>query len=194
MSETSQPNRLRLASGGLAIAAFAAISAVAFTVPGRAQPTPAPTAPPAATAPAAAATPAAVTQTGGELWAVGSCANCHGNLAAGDGDPAYPAGPNLRSARITPEDLLETIACGRPGSEMPYNLATAYTEYACYGIPVPTDPATLGANRGAGFSEEQIHVLVDFLVQNVIGQRRITRENCALFFGGNPNSPACLAY
>jgi hypothetical protein len=167
-SETRRrPFAARLAAGfALAIGAF-----VAFSAPASAQ-----------------------QQTGGELWGIGSCANCHGNLAAGDGDPAYPTGPSLRSTRLTPEELVETISCGRPGSEMPYNLAGAYTEHACYGIPVPTDPMSIGANRGADFTAEQIQILADFLVENVVGKTRITRENCALFFGGNADAPACRAF
>ncbi|MCC6984560.1 MAG: hypothetical protein IT535_14935 [Bauldia sp.] len=143
---------------------------------------------------AALSAPASAQETGGDLWGVGSCANCHGNLAAGDGDPAYPTGPSLRSTRLTPEEMVETIACGRPGTEMPYNLAGAYAEHGCYGIPVPTDPASLGANRGADFTAEQVQTLATFLVENVVGKTRITRENCALFFGGNADAPACRAF
>lgn len=127
---------------------------------------------------------------GAALWAVGGCANCHGNFAAGDGDPAYPPGPNLRSSRLTPEQLYETIACGRPSTAMPYNLVTAYTETPCYALPLGPAPVA----RGADFTAEQMQQLVDFLLSHVVGVRNISRENCAAFFGGNLDAPACREY
>jgi hypothetical protein len=125
------------------------------------------------------------------VWEKGGCFNCHGNLADGDGDPAYPVGPSLRATALTRDQLLETISCGRPGTPMPYNLAGAYTETACYGFPLgePSDVA-----RGAGLTAEQLTKLVDFLMENVVGVRRITRENCAAFFGGNLDAPLCRQY
>jgi hypothetical protein len=47
---------------------------------------------------------------------------------------------------------------------------------------------------GANFTAEQIEVLVDFLMEEVVGVTRITRENCAVFFRGNANNPVCLQY
>jgi hypothetical protein len=153
--------------GQLGIVAAAAGAVLAFAIPGQSQ-----------------------ERTGGDLWSFGGCFNCHGNLAAGDGDPAYPAGPDLRRTRLTPEQLYEVVACGRPSTPMPYNLATAYTETACYGMPL--GPPTV--MRGADFTPEETQRLVDFLVANVVGVTRVTREYCAAFFGGNLNAPACAGY
>jgi hypothetical protein len=102
-----------------------------------------------------------------------------------------PRGPNLRRTRLTAEQLTETISCGRVGTEMPYNLATAYTEHACYGMPLGPAPTTV--LPGAGLTEDQINLLVNFLVTDVVGKTRVTRENCALFFGGNANALTCQA-
>jgi mono/diheme cytochrome c family protein len=165
MSKTRRPSWGRL--GQLGIVAAAAGAVVAFAIPGQSQ-----------------------ERTGGELWSIGGCFNCHGNLAAGDGDPAYPAGPDLRRTGLTPEQLYETIACGRPSTPMPYNLRTAYTETACYGLPLGPAPVL----RGADYTPEDLQRLVDFLVANVVGVTRITREYCAAFFGGNLNAPACAEY
>jgi hypothetical protein len=130
-------------------------------------------------------------ESGATIWQKGGCANCHGNLAAGDGDSAYPAGPNLRLTKLKRDGLIETISCGRPGTPMPFNLAGAYTQTPCYGIPLgpPTD-----VNRGAGFTAPQIAKLVDFLTTNVVGVTKITKENCAAFFDGDTNSPLCQQY
>ncbi len=154
----------------VATALFAASAMVVLTSPGRAQ----------------------AERTGAELWSIGGCANCHGNLAAGDGDPAYPTGPNLRESGLDRDLFTETVACGRPSTPMPYNLVNAYVEVECYGMGLGAPPE--GTARGADFTGEQVDLLIDFLFENVVGQRRITRENCAMFFGGNANSPACRQF
>lgn len=142
---------------------------------------------------AALSTPAsAQTKTGDQVWGEGGCAACHGNLAAGGEDPSYPAGPNLRRTRLDHAALVEVIACGRPGTQMPTNLAGAWTEHACYGQPLGPIPPDI---VGSGFlTEEEITTLVDFLVEDVVGQTRITKENCAVFFGGDQNAIACREY
>lgn len=136
-------------------------------------------------------TPGQAQETGGDVWGQAGCFACHGELAEGGADPALPRGPNLRRTRLTAEQLTETIACGRVGSEMPYNLEGAYTQTACYGMPL--GPAPSNVLPGAGLSAEQIGLLVDFLVADVVGKTRVTRENCALFFGGNANALTCQA-
>ena len=160
----------RLRWGGLgpfAIVAVAAGAMLALAIPGQSQ-----------------------ERTGADLWSFGGCFNCHGNLAAGDGDPAYPAGPDLRRTGLTPEQLYEVIACGRPSTPMPHNLVNAYAETACYGLPLGPPPTM----RGADFTAAEVQILTDFLVANVVGVTRITREYCAAFFGGNLNAPACAEY
>ncbi len=137
------------------------------------------------------APPALAQMTGGDLWGRGGCADCHGNLAAGDGDPTYPAGPNLRRTTLQPDDLRETIACGRPGTGMPYHLANAYAGTACYGM---TGAVPEGTRRGIAMTAQELDMLADFLTTSVKGQARITKANCALFYGGNPNDPGCAQY
>jgi cytochrome c553 len=129
--------------------------------------------------------------TGGAIWAKGGCPDCHGNLAAGDGDPAYPQGPNLRRTSLQRNDLRETIACGRPGTEMPYYLADAYTGASCYGM---TGAVPAGTRKGPALTAQELDTLADFLIASVKGQTRVTRANCALFVGGNANDPLCAQY
>jgi hypothetical protein len=129
--------------------------------------------------------------TGADLWNQGACFNCHGNLAEGDGDPAYPAGPNLRRTLLDRDQLIMIIACGRPFTAMPFNLEGAYTEVPCHGLPLGEVP---GVPAGANFTAEQVETLVEFLVEHVVGVTRITRENCATFYGGNINAPGCREY
>ena len=136
--------------------------------------------------------PAHAQVAGADVWSQSGCSRCHGNLAEGGGGGAEPAGPNLRTTRLDRDQIVEVITCGRPGTEMPYNVRGAYTEVACYGLPVGEVPDGMG---GAGLiTVEEVEALADFLMEYVVGERRITRENCAVFYGGNPNSPRCLQY
>lgn len=130
-------------------------------------------------------------QDGGDIWAKAGCFNCHGNLATGGEDNAFPTGPNLRRSGLDAATLRDVIACGLPGSPMPANLTGAYTETPCFGMPLGPAPDVTVVG---GLTAEEIDVLVEFLMTNVLGVTRVTRENCAAFFGGNPNDPTCLAY
>ena len=136
--------------------------------------------------------PSASQEAGWEVWGQAGCGSCHGDLAEGGDDPAAPTGPNLRTSRLDRDLLAETIACGRPGTPMPFFLTGSYTESSCYGLPPGEVPAEV---KGAGgFTAEELESLVNFLTDNVVGQRKITRDNCAVFYGGNRNSPLCLQY
>lgn len=131
-------------------------------------------------------------EAGFAIWESGSCSYCHGPLANGDGDDAAPAGPNLRRTQLDRDGLIETIACGRPGTEMPYNLDGAYTVTACYDMPVGAAPADVFP--GSAFTGEEIEMLADFLLEYAVGQSRVTLENCIVFYGGNPEARGCVEY
>ena len=138
------------------------------------------------------ASPSFAQATGANIWAKGGCADCHGNLAAGDGDPAYPQGPNLRRTALQRAELREVIACGRPGTDMPYHVVDAYTAGTpCFGITAGVPPAT---RKAGALAAPDLDTLVDFLLTSVKGQTRITRANCALFNGGDLDAPACAEF
>jgi pimeloyl-ACP methyl ester carboxylesterase len=64
------------------------------------------------------------------------CQFCHGMNGDGRGDPRSPGrAANLHETRLNREQLIEVIACGRPGTEMPH-----FDKYAWFPreiIPVP---------------------------------------------------------
>lgn len=135
---------------------------------------------------------AALVAEGLEIWrGDAGCFNCHGNFGEGGEGGHFPAGPSLRRTQLPAEGLRLTIACGRPGTEMPYNLAGAYTEVACYSFPVPTDPATIAATPGVAFTPEQIDALTAYIVDELVGKGNVTRDQCAAFYGGNRDHPDC---
>ena len=64
----------------------------------------------------------------------GDCKFCHGENGDGRGDPRSPgAASNLHNTKLSREQLIEVIACGRPATEMPH-FKYAYEEKNCYGL------------------------------------------------------------
>jgi len=146
---------------------------------------------PAVPAGAATAPAAEVTMTGIEIWDSAGCFGCHGDLASGGGDAANPGAPSLRR-RLSHEVLVNAISCGRPNADMPAFLIGAYTEVACGDAPVGSVPTNVISMEQLTAAE--IDTLVAWLEENVVGKNRITRENCALFFGGNMDAPTCMQF
>lgn len=120
----------------------------------------------------------------------GGCFNCHADFGQGGEGGHFPAGPSLRTTQLDQASLKEIIACGIPGTPMPYNAKGAYTEYACFGT---TGPVLEGAVPGASLSETEIDDLVAYLFDKVVGKRRITKQECVEYFG-DPNARACGDY
>ena len=121
----------------------------------------------------------------------GGCFNCHGNFAQGGEGGHFPAGPSLRKTQLDAETLHLVIACGLPTTKMPYNLKGAYVETDfCYGI---NDGVPADATPGAALSDQEISDLVAYLEARVVGQRRITKDQCVEYFG-DANAPDCAAY
>ena len=62
------------------------------------------------------------------------CQFCHGVEGDGHGDPRAPGkAANLHLTKLDRMQLIEVIACGRPGSQMPHFDKYAYEDKSCYG-------------------------------------------------------------
>src|SRR5215475_13660854 len=60
------------------------------------------------------------------------CQFCHGINGDGPGDPRSPGrAANLHETHLTRDQLIEVIACGRPGTEMPHFDKYAYEDTDC---------------------------------------------------------------
>lgn len=102
-------------------------------------------------------------------WRGAGCASCHGTFGEGGGGGEQPEGPNLRRTALDRATLTETIKCGRPGSKMPFFLRGAYTETACWGVPVASAaPAEMTAS--GRLTGEAINSMVEYLTARVVGQ------------------------
>jgi hypothetical protein len=109
------------------------------------------------------------------------CTYCHGWAGDGSGEPQSSGGAaNLREIKLTREQLIEVISCGRPGQAMPRFDDQAYADKRCYG---GISEAALGQDLpplppGAVLTPREIEALVDFLQAKIIGRGPATREEC----------------
>lgn len=109
------------------------------------------------------------------------CTYCHGWAGDGSGEPQSSGGAaNLRETKLTRDQLIEVISCGRPGQAMPRFDDQAYAEQRCYG---GISEAALGQDLpplppGALLQRREIEALVDFLQAKIINRGPITRDEC----------------
>jgi mono/diheme cytochrome c family protein len=142
----------------------------------------------------AAAQPADPTAYGRRLYQdKAQCSFCHGWAADGAGEPQSSGGAaNLRQSFLNREQLIEVIACGRPGTPMPHYDDLAYTDKRCYGVT----EAELGGQvpalpPGSTLQKREIEAIADYLLAK-IGRGPVTREECEETFGEGARS--CGAY
>ena len=100
------------------------------------------------------------------------CQFCHGVRGDGRGDPRSPGrAPDLRATRLEREQLIEVIACGRPGSEMPHFDKYAYEDKSCFGLSA----ADLGqlvppAPHSTSLTRREVAVLADYILTTFVGK------------------------
>ena len=58
----------------------------------------------------------------------------------------------------------------------------------------PSTNRTFVATPVCAMTAEEVNALADFLIANVLGKTRITRDNCAAFNAGNRNAPECQQF
>jgi hypothetical protein len=93
------------------------------------------------------------------------CQFCHGPDGDGRGDPCSPGrAADLHKTILTREQLIEVIACGRPGTEMPHFDKYAYEDKTCFNataadLGVPHDPHSTPLTR------REIEAVADFVMK-----------------------------
>ena len=143
---------------------------------------------PAAYAQVPAADPADIAEGMRLYLQKGDCQACHGWAADGRKmDRQMPDGPSLRTTKLNRERLVQTIKCGRPGTGMPAFDKFAYSDGRCYGMkqadlktPMPDPAATL--------QPREIELLVNFLVEKVVGKGPMDRAACIAYWGSETDA------
>jgi mono/diheme cytochrome c family protein len=116
-----------------------------------------------------------------KAWEKAGCSECHSQFGVGGGMGGAANGPSLRRTRLDRNALTETIACGKPGTEMPSWLIGAYTKRACYNRP----PGAVAADVQAVpvLEDAELQALVEYVVTRMVGKGDVTKAECEEFFG-----------
>lgn len=123
---------------------------------------------------------------------VGYCGDCHGWAGDGKGGTRLqaPVGPDLRETGLDTAALFETIACGRPGTAMPFHDRAAYRDGRCFGMTLDDFAPGSAPMQGKTFSDTNVANVVAYLQTYVIGRGEPTFEDCIQFYD-NPSAAAC---
>jgi mono/diheme cytochrome c family protein len=98
------------------------------------------------------------------------CQFCHGIDGDGRGDPRSPGrAANLHETHLNREQLVEVIACGRPGTEMPHFDKYAYEDTNCYGL----GGKDLGADaphypHSTALTRREIEAVADYIMKTFV--------------------------
>jgi len=116
----------------------------------------------------------------------GNCQACHGWAADGrKTDSQMPDGANLRETKLDREQLVTTIKCGRPNTQMPAFDRLAYSDGRCYGMKA-ADLKALGTRMPdppSPLQAREIELIADFLFAKVVGKGAMDRAKCVEFWG-----------
>ncbi len=119
------------------------------------------------------------------------CHKWHGGGGGGYGGDAL----SLRATQLTREQIIETVACGRPGTGMPYFERGAYDgdQHPCYGV----SRQDLGKNMpveapGSFLRPPEIAAVADYVIADIKGKGAPTYADCLAFFG--EGSRVCNIY
>jgi cytochrome c553 len=100
------------------------------------------------------------------------CQFCHGINGDGRGDPRSPGrAANLRETHLNRDQLVEVIACGRPGTEMPHFDKYAYEDTDCYGL----NGKNLGNDaardpHSTSLTKREIEAVADYILAKFVGK------------------------
>lgn len=123
---------------------------------------------------------------------VGMCQSCHGWPADGRTgvNLRSPTGSNLRETELSRDELIHVIACGRPGTAMPFHDRTAYDDGRCDGLALSDFASGDEPKRGKTLRDRDIANVVAYLQSHVIGLGKPTFEECVTYFD-NRAAKAC---
>jgi mono/diheme cytochrome c family protein len=111
-----------------------------------------------------------------------TCQFCHKWDASGD--QGYGGNAlSLRKTKLTPEQMTETVKCGRPGTGMPFHDQFAYTDKRCYGVTRDQLGTNMPPEPNAFLNPHEIDAVVKYLFAKDVGRGDSTYEDCVDFWG-----------
>jgi mono/diheme cytochrome c family protein len=111
-----------------------------------------------------------------------TCQFCHKWDASGD--QGYGGNAlSLRKTKLTPEQVAETVKCGRPGTGMPFHDQFAYTDKRCYGVTREQLGDNVPPEPNAFLNAREIDAVVKYLFATDVGRGASTYDDCVAFWG-----------
>ena len=113
-----------------------------------------------------------------------NCVGCH--KWHGDGGGGYGgAALSLRKTQLTRDQIVETIACGRPGVGMPFHLRDVYDDAAkpCFGLGRADLTGQMPPTATAFLRSAEIEAVADYVLANIKGKGDVNLADCEAFFG-----------
>ncbi len=123
---------------------------------------------------------------GKRLWlTTANCRDCHGSLANGFPDIAQePQGYNLRETILTPEEMRDTVRCGRIGGLMPYFQRNSWTDRGpCYGMVAADIGDDIPDRAERMLPDRSLDAIIAFIFAEFVGNTVITFEACSELLG-----------
>jgi cytochrome c5 len=111
-----------------------------------------------------------------------TCQFCHKWDASGD--QGYGGNAlSLRTTKLTPAEVAETVKCGRPGTGMPYHDQFAYNDKRCYGTTRDDLGNDMPPEPNAFLNSDEIDAVVKYLFAIDVGRGPSTYDDCVAFWG-----------
>lgn len=117
-----------------------------------------------------------------------ACSGCH-KWHGGGGGGYGGAALSLRAMHLDREQVVETVACGRPSTGMPYHAADAYRGRSCYGISAADGQGMMPPGPASTLTQSEIEDVANYVIVTLKGKGKPTLEDCVAFWG--PSSRAC---
>jgi hypothetical protein len=174
-----------IGAAALVLAYSTVSTAIDFGAAAPAEPAPAVGTPPAGGAVATPEIDEARLVAGLEIYKEAGCRGCHGWAANGEREGPNPEGPSLRATLLPIEAIRLTVACGRPGTPMPYFWRDAYRRDSteCYGSTAAQLGNLLPPRANVRFADEDLDNLAYYLEHYVKGLADITLAECEFYYG-----------
>jgi hypothetical protein len=131
------------------------------------------------------------TEAGKGVFKRANCFGCHkwhGHGGGGYGGDAL----SLRKTELTRDQIIETVACGRPGTGMPYFARGAYDATKCYEMTRQDVADRMPPEGGTFLRTPDIEAVADYVIANIKGKGEPTYAECVSFFGNT--SRVCDVY
>lgn len=122
------------------------------------------------------------TDAGKAVFKRANCFGCHkwhGNGGGGYGGDAL----SLRKTDLTREQITETVACGRPGTGMPFFTRGAYDTIKCYDMNRQDVGSQMPPEGGTFLRANDIDVVASYVIAHIKGRGEPNYAECVGFFG-----------